>query len=80
MGVYTFTGACCVCGKVIIFHPDKVSSYQTSEDAPRRPICEDCVIKINIERKKRNLPPIPHDPAAYNVALDEDKERINWGG
>lgn len=59
-------GICGGCGIYMVFNPRTVPSFRfKGPDAPKEPICKDCMDYINGERAKKGLPPFPVDPDAY---------------
>jgi hypothetical protein len=68
MGYAICFGPCIGCNKVFGFNPHRVPSL--TYEGTRRPICRDCVTRVNPKRKANGLPPIEPFPDAYE-AIDE---------
>lgn len=70
MGYMMAMAGCCCCKLPFSFNPDLVPSVVI--DGVRQPICRDCVVRANPERKKRGLAVISILPGAYDPqAVDE---------
>lgn len=74
MGYVMVTAPCFGCGKVFTFHPNKVPSIN-HDGAGRRPVCLECVERVNPMRAKNGLPLIEVMPGAYEAAHEDE---INW--
>ena len=68
MGYAMAVGSCVSCRKVFSFNPMRVPSI--TYGGTRQPICQDCVDRINPERRKNGVPEIVPHPDAY-TACDE---------
>ena len=73
-GGYFAAGPCAFCGAVFTFNPELVPAIPVrpdgtiAEDGVKRPICEDCIDKVNGLRAEFDEPPISVLPGAYDVA------------
>jgi len=67
------TSPCFGCGKPFSYHPNKVPSI--THEGTRKPVCADCVERVNPLRKKNGLQPIVPLPGAYEAA---DESEIVW--
>ena len=63
MGYAFCMGPCIGCGKLFTFNPLRVPSVPIHGD--RKPICADCVARVNPKRIANGLPPIVPFPDAY---------------
>jgi hypothetical protein len=71
---YVFiTSECFGCGQTFSYHPNKVPSIY--HQGARRPICAECVKRVNPMRIQNKLEPIVPMPGAYDAA---DESEINW--
>lgn len=68
MGYVMAMSPCIGCGRPFSFNPTLVPSV--THEGTRRPICEDCVIRVNPMRVINGLDPIVPHPDAYE-ACDE---------
>ena len=64
MGYVTAMSPCIGCRRVFSFNPMRVPSISI-DGSPRRPICADCVERVNPQRAKNGLPLIVPLPDAY---------------
>lgn len=64
MGYVMVMSPCIGCGRAFSFNPTLVPSISV-EGSPRRPICADCVARVNPMREKNGLPLIVPHPDAY---------------
>lgn len=73
-GGYFATRPCCMCNTLFVFNPDKVPSIpvdaegNVNPDGVKRPICEECMNKINTFRASMGEEPIYVFPGAYQAA------------
>jgi hypothetical protein len=67
--VFTY-GVCYGCGRAFSFNPHRVPSIRV--DGDRRPICRDCVERVNPVRVKNGLEPIVPLPDAYEAIPEEE--------
>lgn len=63
MGYVTAMGPCFGCGRLFSFNPLRVPSINVHGD--RKPICADCVARVNPRRRANGLPEIVVFPDAY---------------
>ena len=70
MGYAIVLGECYGCGRIFGFSATKVPSIPV--DGVRRPVCEDCVNRVNPTRIANGLEPIEVLPGAYEP--DEEGE------
>jgi hypothetical protein len=70
MGYVTATSSCLGCGKMFSYNPMRVPSL--THQGTRRPICADCVARVNPMRVRNGLEPIVPLPDAYE-ACDESE-------
>jgi hypothetical protein len=63
MGYVTAMSPCIGCRRVFSFNPARVPSV--THEGTRRPICADCVERVNPMRIKNGLAPIVPLPDAY---------------
>jgi hypothetical protein len=71
-------GRCFLCGVPISFDPTRVPSVSLGRDglpvqAPsavvdrREPLCRDCVLKVNAERRPRGMPTWDESPSIWET-------------
>jgi len=65
MGYAIVMAPCIGCGRVFGFNPLRVPSLPVNGD--RKPICRDCVERVNPMRIKNGLEPIVPLPDAYEA-------------
>ena len=70
MGYVLAHGSCFGCGRLFSFNPHRVPSIPVMGD--RKPICRDCVEKVNPLRIAKGLEPIVPALDAY-VAIEESE-------
>lgn len=58
-------GNCYGCSKLFSFNPNYVPSIRPTPEAPREPICRECIEKANSQREASGLPPFQIHPEAY---------------
>jgi hypothetical protein len=63
MGYMTCLGSCFGCGKRFSFNPVRVPSIVHEGD--RKPVCQECVDRVNPIREKNGLAPIVVLSGAY---------------
>lgn len=68
MGYALCTSTCIGCGRLFSYNPVRVPSIPIHGD--RKPICRDCVARVNPRRIANGLDPIVPAPDAYD-AVDE---------
>ena len=73
MGYVMVFGLCCSCDKLIGFNPNKVPSVRIMGE--KRPICRECVERVNTKRRVMKMPQIEIDPEAYESANEDE---IAW--
>jgi hypothetical protein len=66
MAYVSVMAECVGCGQMFFFHPMKVPSITITGE--RRPICRDCVERVNPRRIANGLDPIEPLPGAYDAA------------
>lgn len=66
MGFVMAMSPCVGCGRVFSFNPMLVPSM--THEGAKRPICLDCVERVNPMRIKNGLEPIVPLPGAYDAA------------
>ncbi len=59
MGYMMLTALCWACGKLFTSNPELVPSFKGD------PICETCMVRVNIEREANGLDEWPVHPDAY---------------
>lgn len=70
---YFASAACCFCGQLFTFDPERVPSIPATADGvitpegTSRPICADCMDKINRFRVDMGEDPIPILDGAYET-------------
>ena len=70
MGYVSVIGECFGCGRIFSFSPTKVPSIPI--DGDRKPICGNCVERVNPQRIANGLDPIVVLPGAYEA--DDESE------
>lgn len=71
MGYMMAMGPCIGCGRVFTFNPLLVPS-SSAVTGEREPICEGCVDRLNVIRRKKRMALIVPLPGAYEPR-DEDE-------
>ena len=74
MAYVLVTSACIGCGRLISYNPMRVPS--TIVEGKREPLCPQCADRINQNRIRDGLPPIPPHPDAYEPM---DESEVDWG-
>ncbi len=69
MGYAFMTGPCFICGSLFMFNPLKVPSVRDSNGV-RQQVCQGCIARANVIRKKNGLEPLTYPKDAY-TACDE---------
>lgn len=64
-------GLCCACGLQFAFNPARVPSYR-DQHGEKQPICERCMVVVNVKRKGMGLEPHPIHPQAYEPCPEEE--------
>jgi len=64
-------GPCWVCGRPFAFNPLTAPSMLQG-DGRKEPVCQDCMKKANLTRKKNGLDPLPIAPDAYSPINEDD--------
>lgn len=70
-GGYFATGPCCLCRVVFVFNPELVPSIpvdgegRVTPDGVKRPLCRECVDKINAFRESQGERPVAILAGAY---------------
>jgi hypothetical protein len=72
MGYALAMSPCIGCSRAFTFNPVRVPSL--TYNGTRRPICEDCVARVNPMRIKNGLEPIVPLPGAYDAAHESELE------
>lgn len=65
MAFMSCMGPCVGCRQVFSFNPDRVPSIRV--DGVRQPVCADCMVRVNIERKAAGLEPFSIPAGAYDA-------------
>jgi hypothetical protein len=73
MGYVTAMSPCVGCGRTFSYNPVLVPSC-SAVTGKREPICEDCVVRVNLMRVKNGLEPIVPHPDAYSACHEEELE------
>lgn len=73
MGYALAIGECVGCNRVFAFHPMRVPSM--THGGTRRPICADCVARVNPLRIKNGLAPIVPLPGAYDGCDEQELDQ-----
>ena len=66
MGYAFVLAPCFVCKQIFTFHPRKVPSYRDE------PICQNCIQRVNAQRKEKGLEQWPILPGAYEPCEEEE--------
>ena len=72
MGYVMAMSPCFGCGRPFSFNPLRVPSL--THDGTRRPICADCVARVNPMRVKNGLEPIVPHHDAYEACEENELE------
>jgi hypothetical protein len=72
MGYALVTSACFGCHQIFSYNPLRVPSIRDPHTGTKKPICPDCVQRVNPLRVKNGLPPIEPFPDAYD-SIDESE-------
>lgn len=72
MGYVTAMSPCIGCRRTFSYNPVRVPSV--THEGTRRPICADCVERVNPMRIKNGLPLIVPHPDAYDACEEGELE------
>lgn len=79
MGAFFALGPCYCCKRLISFNPHRVPSIPANltTTGEKEPVCRDCIMRANPDRKKNGLPLIEILDGAYEP---EDLDDQDQGG
>jgi hypothetical protein len=79
MGYVSAVGPCLVCRRIFSYNPTRVPSHPARDgklvsdpSAPKLPICEFCIARINAERRKLGAPEWTVHADAYEAADESE--------